>query len=187
MKTRYLLFGLLLGIVFLAACIKFTPPSPTGQAVNPPLAEDCTLLNSSSHIDDCYLEKKQCSKINDPSVKNECIGKLAVLKEDIKVCDLIQDLKSRGSCQETLAEKAGNSEICYTITDSYWSENCFRYFAIKENNNKFCWKLLLAHERDSCLSEVAKSSENYEICKEIYSEEKKNRLFLPNCQEKRQD
>ncbi|PIN73195.1 hypothetical protein COV20_03105 [Candidatus Woesearchaeota archaeon CG10_big_fil_rev_8_21_14_0_10_45_16] len=158
---RKIVVVLVFVMIFLTACNLLT-----GKAVVDP-NDSCSAMEGAAR-DQCYSEKQQCDKIENPMVKDGCVSENAIATGELAACESIQDIKSKGYCQQQIALQQDDWKICHdNIEDPYWKDNCYYQIALKNLDGPLCSDVYDIPQQLDCYKKIAIATHNPDYCERL--------------------
>ncbi len=176
LRGLFFIFALL-GLILFSGC----PNSSNLQNENP---NQQKLQDAQGNLD---AETSTCIKLKKTNLGEayECITKVALKRDDLKICDLHTESANRDSCFAQMAITQKNSTICDKIPSGGYEPNysvnpykdsCY-YFVAKEMQSPVPCAKIIGDKKELCYLETAILAEDYSACGKVTNAHQKTYCF----------
>ena len=95
---------------------------------------------------------QQCSQIEVPDLKDECISNIGEVQRNKNYCSKIIDARTKDLCYSNIAKSANDNSLCQQISTEGIKDSCYMTFVLDNKDYSVCDKLINKALRQSCES-----------------------------------
>ncbi|MBI2542339.1 hypothetical protein HYV80_06530 [Candidatus Woesearchaeota archaeon] len=141
----------------LADCPKAAEPS------FPALPEDLDEIKEAARANPLKA-LQQCSAIEVPDLKDECISSIGGVQRDKSYCARISNARIKDLCYSGIAKSSNDNSICRDISADSRKDSCYMTFVLDNKDYSVCGSIINNHLRQSCeslkqLNELSRASQ----------------------------
>ena len=135
-------------------CLKGVAVAKQDGTICSEITAESTLELFGNTKDECFREvalanndKNLCQQVENADVKNWCLASFEKTEES---CNKIQDASMKLDCLILVAEETQDVSICENIVSLGKKDECFRKVAFVMKDKAICEKILDGYTKDSC-------------------------------------
>lgn len=95
---------------------------------------------------------QQCSSMEVPDLKDECIGNIGEAQRNKNYCVQIINARIKDSCYSTIAKSINDNSLCEEISKNSTKDSCYMTFVLDNKDYTVCGRITNEQLRQSCES-----------------------------------